>query len=333
MTRASAHGSAHPQPIGDRDQFAVEADRHRRELLAHCYKMVGSLHEAEDLVQETYIRAWRGWDDFEGRSSVRTWLYRIATNLCLTAANPQRNKSLPSGLGGDEYSHLERRPGDGELTPFPTDGFGHGDPAQAAEARAGLRLALVTSLQYLPPRQRAAFILREALSYSAAEIADMLGMTVPAVKSALQRARAKLDSVQPSVDTVAEPADASARKALDEYMSAFENADIGLLRQLLTAEAVLTVHPDGPRLEGMAACIAYLAEHVLTQPGQYRMVPTWANGQPAAIAYRRDHAQAAYEPFGIGVLTIEGDQVVGIDAFVDASLVALFDALSPPAQT
>src|SRR5206468_2279876 len=137
--------------------FLNDAHAYRRELLVHCYKMVGSLHEAEDLVQETFVRAWRGWDTFEGRSSVRTWLYRIASNLCLTALEPRQRRLVPAGLGADDALSI--------VSPFPT-GRTAEDPALAADARAGLRLALVTSLQHLPARQRAVLILREALGYS-----------------------------------------------------------------------------------------------------------------------------------------------------------------------
>ena len=170
-----------------RDQFVVAADRYRRELLAHCYKMVGSIHEAEDLVQETYVRAWRGWDSFEGRSSVRTWLYRIATNLCLSALGSPRARAVPAGLTGSADLMPAGAGRDTARTPFPTGALAPGDPALTVEARAGLRLALVASLQLLPARQRAAFILREALGYRAAEIAALLDISTAAAKSALQR--------------------------------------------------------------------------------------------------------------------------------------------------
>jgi RNA polymerase sigma-70 factor (ECF subfamily) len=313
----------------DRDTFLDEAEAYRRELLAHCYKMVGSLHEAEDLVQETYVRAWRGWDGFEGRSSVRTWLYRIATNLCLTALGPQRHRLVPSGLGTEEGQQLERAAG--LASPFPT-GRTAQDPALAAETRAGLRLALVTSLQHLPPRQRAVLILREALSYSALEIAELLEMSVPAVKSALQRARARLDALGPTIEDVAEPDDTAVRRALDDYMRAFETADIALLRQLLKAETVLEVHPGGLRRVGMVACLDHLEHHVLHEPGRYRMVATTANGQPAAATYRRDAATGRYLPFGVVVLTTEGERITRIDVFPDPWLVPSFLQPSTPSS-
>jgi RNA polymerase sigma-70 factor (ECF subfamily) len=308
----------------DRDRFVVEADSYRRELVAHCYKMVGSIHEAEDLVQETYVRAWRSWDSFEGRSSVRTWLYRIATNLCLTALNPRHARLLPAGLTASAQLSLETASADPVRTPFPTGSSGLNDPAETADARAGLRLALITSLQLLPPRQRAVFILREALGYSAGEIAGMLNMSVVAVRSALQRARARLDEVGPVADEVAEPNEAATRRVLEQYMLAFETADIELLTRLLRAETVLTVHPNGPVLDGMEACLQHLSENVLTAPDIYRMIPTSANGQPAAVAYRRHDATDEFVPFGVAVLTTSGDRISRIDTFIDPALVTVF---------
>jgi RNA polymerase sigma-70 factor (ECF subfamily) len=308
----------------DRDRFLDEAGAYRRELLAHCYKMVGSLHEAEDLVQETYVRAWRAWDAFEGRSSVRTWLYRIATNLCLSALEPQRRRLVPVGLGTDRLP-LDQAAGGALISPFPTGRSGE-DPALTTETRAGLRLALVTSLQHLPPRQRAVFILREALGYSALEIAELLDMSVAAVKSALQRARAKLDDAEPVVEDVAEPDDPAVRRVLDDYMRAFETADIDLLRRLLKAETVLEVHPGGVHRVGMVACIEHLEHHVLHEPGRYRMTATTANGQPAAATYQRDAATGEYRPFGVAVLTVEVDRVTRIDVFPDPLLLPRFQS-------
>lgn len=315
-----------------REQFVIEADGYRRELLVHCYKLVGSIHEAEDLVQETYVRAWRGWDAFEGRSSVRTWLYRIATNLCLTARGPQRARAVPAGLTGSSGSSLDRTGTDPVTTPFPTGSIDLGDPAQIAEARAGLRLALVTSLQLLPARQRAVFILREALGYSAGEIATMLDMSTVAVKSALQRARAKLDEVGPAADEIAEPSDQVTRRVLEQYMLAFQSVDIDLLTRLLKAESVIAVHPNGPVIEGRKDCLRHLSQNVLTSPDLYRMIPTSANGQPAAVAYRRSERTGQFAPFGVAVLTTAGNKISRIDTFIDPALVSAFgeSEIAPP---
>jgi RNA polymerase sigma-70 factor (ECF subfamily) len=322
QARAAAAPAAIVQTLSvNADQFAVQADRYRRELLAHCYKMVGSIHEAEDLVQETYARAWRGWDAFEGRSSVRTWLYRIATNLCLSSLGASAARPLPAGLA-DLDVELVR-------TPFPTRPAEH-DPAAAAEARDDLRLALIASLQLLPARQRAVFILREALSFPAADIADLLDMSVAAVKSALQRARGRLAETAARSEPLG-PDDLTARRALEGYMLAFEAADTTLLANLLKAEAVLAVHPGGPVLQGKRACVAYLADQVLTAPGAYRMTRTEANGQPAALAWLAD-AAGVFRPLGVAVLTVDGAGITRIDAFIDAILVAVFDGERAPAD-
>jgi RNA polymerase sigma-70 factor (ECF subfamily) len=311
---------------GGRDAFLLDAEIHRRELLAHCYSMVGSLQEAEDLVQETYLRAWRSWEAFEGRSSVRTWLYRIATNVCLTALRGSRGRVLPSGLGTPgEDPDAPIPAGAGEvrwLDPFP-DAVG-GDPADVVADRARVRLALVASLQHLPPRQRAVLILREALGYRAAEIADMLGMSVVAVKSALQRARARLDEVAPDEDLLVEPDSPAARAVLDRYISAFERADVAAMTDLLRADASLELVGSTTWFQGKRNCLAHLIGHALTVPGRYRMIPTIACGQPAALSYRRENARSPYRPFGVVVLATDGRQVYRVTNFTDPALFARF---------
>src|SRR5579859_8168993 len=221
-----------------REDFTGLAGRFRGELLAHCYRMLGSAEEAEDLVQETYLRAWRTYDDFEGRSSVRTWLYRIATNVCLTALERRGRRPLPSGLGGpvaDPEATLVAGPGVPWLQPFPDALLTgeHEDPAAVAVSRAGIRLAFVAALQYLSARQRAVLILRDVLELPAAEVADMLGTTTTAVNSGLRRARAQLAGAQAGEDDLAEPDSASQRAMLDRYAAAIENADAGVLAELL----------------------------------------------------------------------------------------------------
>ncbi len=299
------------------EEFLSDAERYRRELIAHCYKMIGSVHEAEDLVQETYLRAWRGWESFEGRSSVRTWLYRIATNLCLTSLNHRNRRVLPAGLGpasADPRAPLVAAAGETLwVEPFPNTIYegSSDDPADVVASRSGLRLALVASLQHLPPRQRAVFLLREVLAYPAAEIATMLDMTVPAVKSALQRARAKLDDDLPDADTVSEPDSPEARSILDRYMTAFEQADIAALTELLRRDATLEVVPMSTWLAGNETCVPFLASHVLTSPGLYRLFPTRANGQPAAVAYRRENVDEPFTPFGLAVLATDSQARYG----------------------
>jgi RNA polymerase sigma-70 factor, ECF subfamily len=199
-------------PMTVSEEFTSLTGRFRGELLAHCYRMVGSAEEAEDLVQETYLRAWRSYEGFEGRSSVRTWLYRIATNVSLTAIERRSRRPLPSGLGGpssDPEAPLVAGPEVPWLQPFPDSLLAaeHQDPAAVAVSRAGIRLALVAALQYLSARQRALLILRDVLEWPAAQVAELLGTTTTAVNSGLRRARAQLARVLPAEDELAEPAE------------------------------------------------------------------------------------------------------------------------------
>lgn len=297
----------------------------RRELLAHCYRLLGSLDEAEDLVQETYLRAWRSYDRFEGRSSVRTWLYQIATNACLSALRHRARRQLPSGLGGPgegmELSSADPEPGwlqpipDALVTPE------SGDPAAVAVARESLRLALVAGLQYLPPRQRAVLLLRDVLAFPAADVAEMLGTTTPAVKSALQRARARLDEVAPARESVGEPDEPRVRALLDRYVAAFENADAEALAGLLTADAALELPPSTVWYSGPDATRQAVAG--LGSPGTWRMIPTTANGQPAAAAYLRD-PDGTHHAYGLVVLTTTATAVTRITVFVDPGLPTRF---------
>src|SRR5262245_30194729 len=199
------------------EDFVRLTDPYRRELLAHCYRMLGSVHDAEDLVQETYLRAWRAYDDFEGRSSMRTWLYRIATNTCLNALESRGRRPLPTGLGGPSDSpegDLAKRDEVTWLEPVPDAMVASdaSDPATLVAERESVRLAFVAAMQYLPPRQRVVLLLREVLKWKAAEVAELLGTTTAAVNSTLQRARAQLDEAAPSLDEAAEPTEAQKRE-------------------------------------------------------------------------------------------------------------------------
>jgi RNA polymerase sigma-70 factor (ECF subfamily) len=315
--------------LPDSSAFVTDTEPFRRELLAHCYRMLGSVADAEDQVQETYLRAWRSYGGFEGRSSVRTWLYQIATNACLSALARPRPRLLPSGLGdpepdaetvpevaGPQVSWLQPIP-DAMLTP---DGA---DPAVIAAARDGVRLALIASLQYLPPRQRAVLILRDVLAFPAGEVAVMVGSTTASVKSALQRARGRLRELAPVADEITEPTAPQARALLAAYMAAFENADIAALERLLLRDATLEAPPFGTWFAGRQTCVACLRNYVVRSPGDWRMLATSANGQPAAAGWLRDE-KGAYQPYGIVVLTVSGDGIRRVVSFGDPGLVAVF---------
>jgi len=311
------------------DEFGDATERFRAELTAHCYRMLGSLHDAQDVVQETYLRAWRGWAGFEGRASTRAWLYRIATNACLSALRHSSRRFVPSGLGApsDDPDAPVRPPVEDVawLDPFPTpSGAASADPAEIAVARHSLRIALVASLQHLPARQRAVLVLRDVLEFSSAEVGSMLEMSVPAVKSALQRARARLAEVQPQPDTTVEPDEPAARAVLDRYVDAFQRADAVAMENLLRADASLELVGMRTWFSGRRTCAPHLSRHVLGEPGEYRMFVTSANGQPAALAYRRNPETSRHEAFGVAVLDTDGVHLTRITVFARADLLAWF---------
>ncbi|WP_433756334.1 sigma-70 family RNA polymerase sigma factor [Nocardia sp. CA-135398] len=311
------------------DDFVRRAEPYRRELLVHCYRMLGSMVDAEDAVQETYVRAWRSFDSFEARSSVRTWLYRIATNTCLTARQHHSRRVLPSGLGApsDDPSAPPNSadPTVAWLGPIPDARVGSdtADPASIVAARDSVRLALIAGLQYLPSRQRAVLILREVLAFPATEVAEILDMSQAAVKSTLQRARARLREVAPMADDIAEDIEPDYRELLEQYIAAFQNADAAALEKLLRKDAMLEAPPLRTWYSGIKFCMPYMASHVLGSPGHWRMLPTSANGQPAVAAYYRG-GDGAYLPYGIAVLTVTAGGISHITAFGDPALVTAF---------
>lgn len=290
--------------------------------------MIGSAHDAEDLVQETYLRAWRSYAGFEGRASVRAWLYKIATNVCLTALEPRRIRLLPSGLTGlsDDRPPSQIAPGEVSwLEPLPDAWIAAAaeDPAEMVVARESLRLALIASLQHLPSRQRAILVLREVLAFSAAETAEILGTTTAAVKSGLQRARARLDEMEPDPEDLLEPTDQRARALLDGYIAAFERSDAALLEHVLRADATLEATPFREWQAGRAMCIHMLDTYVLGAPGDWRMIATTANGQPAAVVYHRE-AGGALRADGAVVLAPTATGISGVIKFHDPALVVMF---------
>jgi RNA polymerase sigma-70 factor, ECF subfamily len=311
------------------EDFARLTDAFRPELLAYCYRMLGSVHDAEDQVQETLMRAWRSYDDFEGRASLRTWLYRIATNACLRALETRGRRPLPSGLAGPE-ERAGTHPGAEApevpwLQPIPDALFTSesDDPADAVTSHASMRLALVAALQYLPPRQRAILLLRDVLGWRAAEVADLLGTTTAAVNSVLQRARAQLEDVSPTEDAVSEPTDPDQRALLDRYARAFENADVTALMALLRADATFEMPPQPIWFSGRISVVEFLATTVLREPGLFRMIPTLANGQPALVGYGRG-ADGRYHAHAVQVLATDGAWITSVVSFNDPTLVATF---------
>ncbi|MFI6515879.1 sigma-70 family RNA polymerase sigma factor [Spirillospora sp. NPDC050679] len=307
-------------------EFAALTEPFRPELLAHCYRILGSVHDAEDLVQETYLRAWRGFAGFEGRSTVRRWLYKIATMACLTALETRSRRPLPSGLGAPADDHriavAAAEPAVPWLQPVPDALLGAGDPAAIVAGRSGVRLAFIAALQLLPARQRAVLTLRDVLAFRTAEVAEMLDTTAAAVDSALRRARGCLAEAGPVADDLAEPDERVQRAVLDGYVDAFTRADPDALVRLLRADVELEMPPIPTWFTGRPAVIGFLTSRVLRRD-RWRMVPVRANGQPAAVAYRHE-GDGRYRAHGVEVLTLIGDRIGRITAFHDADLVPAF---------
>ncbi|RSM34576.1 RNA polymerase subunit sigma-70 [Amycolatopsis balhimycina DSM 5908] len=313
--------------------FAARTEPHRRELLAHCYRMLGSVHEAEDLVQETLVRAWKAWAGYDpARASVRTWLYRIATNACLTALESRARRPLPSGLGGaagDPAAPLTPSFEIPWLQPFPDARLD--DPGLRLARRGTLRLALLAAMQTLPPKQRAVLILRDVLEFSAAEVAGFLDTTPAAVNSALQRARAGLVGL--SADEVAEPDDSAVDAVLDRYVRAFERADVAGLVELLTDDVVMEMPPVPLWFRGPDAYGRFLERLFAMRGPDWRMTRTAANGQPALVAYCRDDA-GVHRLHTLQVFTVTGSRVAHNVVFADPAVLAAFDlpAVQPAAR-
>jgi RNA polymerase sigma-70 factor, ECF subfamily len=289
--------------------------------------MTGSLHDAEDLVQETYLRAWKAYDRFEGKSSVRTWLHRIATNTCLSALEGRQRRPLPTGLGApssDPTAELVERREVPWLEPLPDLTDDPADPSVIVGSRESVRLAFVAALQHLSPRQRAVLVLRDVLQWKSAEVAAAIGTTAVAVNSLLQRARSELEAVRPSTsDRLAAPDSAEAQDLLARYIAAFEAYDIDRLVELFTAEAIWEMPPYVGWYQGPQAIGTLIHQQCPAEsPGDMRLIPLVANGQPAAAMYMR--AGEVHLPFQLHVLDVAGDGVSHVVAFLDGSLFAKF---------
>lgn len=317
MTRAEIRTGSDPVTDAEFEQLVAPL---RRELTAHCYRMLGSSHEAEDLVQETYLRAWRAFHAFEGRSSVRTWMYQIATRTCLTALEQRSRRPLPSGLGNDpaDPSAALESAEVPWLEPFPerADSL---DPATATVSKEGVRLAFVAALQQLTPPQRAVLVLRDVLGFSAAETAETLDISVASANSSLQRARAHAGQ--------AGPADAAAlsdrdQELLARYVKAFEDYDIRAIVSTLSEDATWEMPPFTGWYLGAENIGTLIAGNCpANRPDDMRLVPTWANGQPAYGLYMRG-LDGVHRPFHLQVVELGPTGVSKVVAFFDLALFA-----------
>ncbi|MGQ4511988.1 RNA polymerase subunit sigma-70 [Streptomyces sp. DW26H14] len=298
-------------------------EEHRRELTGYCYRMLGSLFEAEDAVQDTMVRAWRSIDTFEGRSSLRSWLYRIATNVCLDMLGAGSRRARPMDLSEPTpvaRAQLSARPEATWLEPVP-DGRvlpSVADPAEAAVERETIRLAFVAALQHLPPKQRAVLILREVLAWRASEVAELLRTTVAAVNSALQRARATLAEAAPAETDTADELDAGQRQLLDRYVAAFESYDMKALTALLHEDATLSMPPYDLWLRGHENIVGWL-EGVGSVCRGSRLVPLVANGTPAFAHYHRAEDGDGFTPWALMIMEIGDGKIRGINSFLDTS--------------
>ena len=311
---------------GEEDAFRRLVEQHQSELHAHCYRMLGSVHDAEDALQEALLRAWRGLPKFEGRSSLRSWLYRIATNTCLDIIGRRPKRVLPIDYAPASDPHL----GPGEpivesvwVEPYPDERLGIEDGYAAPEARyeqrESIELAFVAALQHLPANQRAVLILREVLGYSAKEVASTLDTTVASVNSALQRARATVDARLPEQSqqaTLRTLGDEGLREVVGRYVDAWDRSDVDGVVAMLTEDASFSMPPLQTWFGGREAIRIFLAGWPLSGLWRWRNVLVQANGQPALAFYAWDPGAEAYLPFALNVLSLRSDLISDVTAFI-----------------
>jgi RNA polymerase sigma-70 factor, ECF subfamily len=324
MSELTAERVSGANPPAD---LTASLEAFRTELTGYCYRMLGSAFEAEDAVQESFVRAWRAFDSFEGRSSLRSWLYRIATNVCLSMLGASQRRARPMDLTEaqtadtplptplPEATWIEPMP-DGRVVP-------DGDPEDVALARESVRLAFVAALQHLPPNQRATLILREVLGFSAEEVADALETSVAAVNSALQRARKTIDERLPDRSqqaTLRALGDERLRAIVDGYMAAMERGDVDAVVAMLAADATWSMPPQPEWYRGHAAIVDFLRRAPLSGAHRWRHVPARANGQAAVGCYVWDADRRLYAPWVLDVLTLDGDRIAAVTAFIGAEV-------------
>jgi RNA polymerase sigma-70 factor, ECF subfamily len=309
---------------GDEDAFRRLVESRHAELHAHCYRMLGSVHDAEDALQETFLRAWRGLPRFEGRSSLRSWLYRIATNACLDAVARRPKRVLPIDYGPGADPH--QSPGEPLVEsvwvePYADGRLGLEDGLAAPEARyeqrESVELAFIAALQHLPPRQRAALILREVLGFSAREVAESLETSVASVNSALQRARQTVDERLPEQSqqpTLRSLGDERLRAIVQDYTDAIQRGDVDAVVTMLTEEATWSMPPLPGWYRGREAIVAFLTDYPLRE--RWRHVPTRANGQLAVGCYMWNEERESYLAAVLDVLTLQGSRIAAVTGFV-----------------
>jgi RNA polymerase sigma-70 factor (ECF subfamily) len=314
---------------GDEEAFRRLVEPRHRELHAHCYRMLGSLHDAEDALQDAMLRAWRGLPRFGGRGSLRPWLYKIATNTCLDVIARRPKRVLPIGYGPDADPH----DGPGEplvesvwVEPYPDETLGVEDGFAAPEARyeqrESVELAFIAALQHLPATQRAVLILREVLGFSAREVADVLETTVAAVNSSLQRARKTVDDRLPEQSqqaTLRALGDDGVRAVVESYVDAWERGDVDAVVAMLTEDAAFTMPPLQTWFRGRDSIAIFLAGWPLSGQWRWRHVRARANGQEALAFYSWDEQEQAYTRFALNVLTLRGDRISEVTAFLTRS--------------
>ena len=315
---------------GDEDAYRRLLEPYRAELHAHCYRMLGSVHDAEDALQDASLRAWRGLERFQGRSALRSWLYTIATNTCLNLIAKRPKRVLPIDYGPATDPHV----GPGEpviesvwVEPYPDESLADGlaSPDARYELRESVELAFVAALQHLPPNQRAVLILREVLGFSAKEVGDALDTTVASVNSALQRARKTVDDKLPDQSqqaTLRQLGDDELTALVEDYVGAWERGDVDTVVSMLTEDACFAMPPLASWFHGQEGIRTFLVGWPMSGAWRWRGIPTHANGQPALAFYAWDDDEGAYLPFALNVLTFRGDRISDVTAFVARAIEA-----------